>query len=650
MIKISTIQGRLILLFLAFVVLISLSLLVTYRAIQDQQKDAVVLNLAGRQRMLAQQMARLALEMRLGKTESGIQALQEAQTSFQETLLALKDGGSAPYHPGEYVSLPPARDPTIREQLNQVKGTWGQFQAELNLLQENSPGTREFDSAEQRFQNIAPRLVEQADAAVSLFEAESTQKVGRLRTLQVSFFTTALALLLVGAWLTRHSVLEPLNSLGRAAERMGSGELQTAIQANGPQEVRLVAETFETMRQQLNASQEQLLAWADTLEKRVDQRTRELEALYEVSREISSRLDLQQVLHSVTLKASELLGAQVAMLCLLDERNHRLQLKAMSGPQDAAQGERTAELKGLVGSVLASRHALICGNGGCTGSCGILAPSYKSSHLAAPLWVGEQVIGALCIGSVYPGEFSEEEVALLTKLANSAAVAIENARLYAQAERVAMLEERQRIAAEMHDGLGQTLSYLGLSIDQVCDLLESGQELQATEKLEHSRQVINRAVDEVRLAIAQLVEKGSAQRSLQERLQSLIDDLAQEPGVLVEWQAQYPKPLFLERDDVEQVVQVAREAILNAWRHANASRISLRFDFQNDQACLDVEDDGTGFDPGHSPEDGRQHFGLQVMHARAAQLGGVLQVNSVAGQGTQVRLIWPLQTAQLVQV
>lgn len=174
----------------------------------------------------------------------------------------------------------------------------------------------------------------------------------------------------------------------------------------------------------------------ESLEERVAQRTRELETLNEVSREISSRLELQQVLNSVTEKARALLGGEVASLCLVDESRHWLKLQAMSGPPEAVEGQVVAASGGLVGEVLTSTQAMRCGVGDCENGCRMLAQGYRLSHLAAPLRMGERVIGALCVGSAAQGQFTEEAGGMLTKLANVAAIALENARLYAQAERL----------------------------------------------------------------------------------------------------------------------------------------------------------------------------------------------------------------------
>ena len=132
--------------------------------------------------------------------------------------------------------------------------------------------------------------------------------------------------------------------------------------------------------------------------------------------------------------------------------------------------------------------AMICGVSSCQGGCRMLSDEYRVSHLAAPLRIGDRVIGALCVGSPAQNHFAAESADMLTKLANVAVIALENARLFAQAERVATLEERRRVAAEMHDGLGQTLSYLGLMTDQVVEFLSDGRG-----RLRHSNVCIKHA-------------------------------------------------------------------------------------------------------------------------------------------------------------
>ncbi|KAA3643853.1 MAG: HAMP domain-containing protein [Chloroflexi bacterium] len=635
-----SIQGWLGLLFLAFVLLVTLSVGVTFWGIEAQKQDAVIINLAGRQRMLVQQMTRLAGDLQTDNADQTSIELQGAVHTFEDTLVAFEQGGQAPYSPGETIDVSASSSTAIQTQLVSVRDTWEDYLAALDLVTSKEQNTIDYATALQQVETIATQLITETDSAVRLFENAATQKVNRLRSVQIGFFISALILLAFGAWLTRRAMLDPLQTLQQAAERIRTGDIETPIHIEGLQETEVLSQTLESMRDQLRVSQERSKAWTKTLEDRVTQRTRELEALYEVSRDISSRLDVQEVLGSVTEKAQELLEAESATLCMLDGSAGFLSVGAHSGPSDAVIEHQMKSNSPLALQVLSGDSATACEHGECGGFCQVLAPSFRNSQLAAPLRVGNRVIGALCVGSSETDAFSEEARLLLTKLANSAAIALENARLYAQAERVAALEERHRIAADMHDGLGQTLSYLGLSVDKISDSVENDQDLDAISRLEKTRQIIDQATEDVRNAITTLIEEPPSPRSLQKRLDALANDFTQRNGSKFQYSSEIEQPLRLEIDTTEQILRVVGEAMLNAHQHSNGSSIDICLAEHNGDYVVTVEDNGNGFDPTITPDDGRQHFGLQIMQARAKRLGGELNVHSTPGEGTQVVLKW----------
>lgn len=625
-----SLQGRLTLLFLAFVLLVVVSVGAMLWGSEAQRQDALLINLAGRQRMLAQQMARLAFEAGAGE-ETVNAALQETAQTFDQTLRALRDGGDAPYA-DTVVTLRLTRDPEIRSALDEATLVWSDFRALLDDLQQTPRSDPSFPAKIQTIEEKSSILVARADEAVRLYEAAATAKVNRLRATQIGFLVGALILLGVGAWLTRASALKPLGELARAAHRLGGNDLETAVQVEGPEEIRALSAAFDAMRRNL-------LDLTSTLEERVAQRTRELETLNEVSREISSRLDIQQVLNSVTEKARSLLGGEVASLCLVDENRHWLKLQTWSGPKQAVAGNVVRADDEFTAAVLESSDAMLCGLGACRGGCRMLSDEYRASHLAAPLRIGNRVIGALCVGSPAQNQFAAESAEMLTKLANVAAIALENARLFAQAERVATLEERRRVAAEMHDGLGQTLSYLGLMTDQVVEFLAEGQEAAALERLQKTRETIGKATREVRRAINRLIDDAPASQDLCARLRDALEEIASQHDLESTWRSDGDAAPKCSPQTAEQIHNVVREALVNAARHANAKRVSVHVGKEGENYFVTVEDDGKGFDTSQ-PEPGG-HFGLRVMQARAAHIGGRLEVESEQGRGTRVRLTFP---------
>lgn len=626
-------QDQLTFLFAAFFLLVGVSASLTFWSLQTQQQDALVINLAGRQRMLIQQMTRLALQLQSGD-DTALADLRESERIFGDTLSALQYGGGAPYLANRTAELPATGDTQILAALLEVESGWEQYRSTLEAV----IASPDKHSLQVGLEVQSDDLVQKADLVVRLYESASIAKVNRLRIIQAVFLACALGLLAVGAWITRRSLLQPLRALGVAAKRFGENQLDAAVQVEGPEEMRVLSRAFDDMRSSLLAARGELIQWNTALEKRVARRTQELEMLNQVSREISSRLDIQQVLNSVTEKARTLLGGEVASLCLVDETRRWLKLQTLSGPKHAVVGSTMRVNHQFANAVLASDHTMICGVDSCGGGCRMLSDEYRASHLAAPLRIGDRVIGALCVGSPAQNRFASESADMLTKLANVAAIALENARLFAQAERVAALEERRRVAAEMHDGLGQTLSYLGLMTDQVVEFLSDGQESPALERLRKTRETINKATRDVRRAIDRLMEEPPLSQNLQDRLRAALDEVASQHDFELVWQPESDSTLSCSPRMAEQVFKIAREALINAARHAHARTVSVRSGGSGKNYYVTIEDDGCGFDPSLPVSNG--HFGLQIMQARAEHIGGRIEIRSAPGHGTRVTLTW----------
>ncbi|MCK6579396.1 MAG: type IV pili methyl-accepting chemotaxis transducer N-terminal domain-containing protein [Anaerolineae bacterium] len=623
-------------LFLAVFLLISASFGVTSWIMNTQSHDASVINLAGRQRMLLQQITQDVLQIQHRGSQTDRQGLKRSIDIFDQTLRALIGGGEAPYLPGQVFSLPATRSPDVLAKLREVQSNWITFRAHLDTIATEAPGSVSFSAAVQLVQRGSPVLEQQADAVVRMYETVSTQKVVRLQWIQIVFFICALVLLTTGSLATIRMVVDPLGALERAAERIGSGKLNESVTLAGPHELMALAHSFDEMRVQLKASKE-------GLETRVERRTRELAALYEVIQEISSRLEPDYVLRSVTDKARQLLDGEVAFICLLDETSETLRLEAISGPHETVIGASVSSQQPFARQVLMREAALSCNTVGCEGSCGIIAPRFRASHLASPLRVGTCTIGALCVGSSKAATFSGQEAQLLTKLANSAAIALENARLYQQAERVAMLEERQRIAAEMHDGLAQSLSYLELKTEQLSDYLETGRDAEATAELQRIRSALHQSGHEVRQSITSLREGSLLRQSLQDRLTSAADEFVKAGETPIDLRIELDSSLAIPPDEAEQAFRVVQEALQNVRRHAQARLVTIRLESRETQFAIRVEDDGVGFDPEAPSLDGNDHFGISIMRARAARIGGQITLRSQPHKGTQMTLAWSAQ-------
>lgn len=635
-----SIQGRLRLLLAGFFLLVAVSAGATFATLKLHTSDAAVINIAGRQRMLIQMMNRLAI--RVGEDSRLKEELSQTIRIFEESLQALKHGGAVDL-PGEQPILPRTNDAAILGQLNRLHSIWTEYRAALDVILLEPSGSRSSQAALDSIDRLSPLLFTQADQVVSLYQENADGKVRVLATVQILFFLSAMALLWAGRTITKKHVLEPLEVLGLSAERIGNGDLSTAVEISGPQEVRRVAQQIETMRLELRASHARLIRWAESLEERVRHRTYELDALYQVSQEITSHLDLNQVLGSITEKTRHLLDSDAAILCLLEEEQQVLSLQAYSGGDETVKGYVSPVNSPTVQDTFSGGGAHNCTVHGCSGSCQIIADAYRTSHMAAPLMVGNRITGALCIGSREPDSFGEEAAMLLTRLSKVAAVALENAHLYTQAERAAALEERQRIAAEMHDGLAQTISYLGLIVDQASKKIEDRQMGRALEYLEQARQGLESASRDVRDSIASLQDNLPPSQSIQAHLRSLVEEFSEAKPGAIEWDIQLEGETFLSPDDTRLVLGVAREALLNARNHGRATKVFLRLQADGANSELVIADNGAGFIPDRPPADGKHHFGLNILRARAACLGGKVEIRSKPGLGTRILLNWPVR-------
>jgi nitrate/nitrite-specific signal transduction histidine kinase len=238
------------LIFLTFVALVVISVAASYWIIETQAQDGLILNLAGRQRMLIQQMTKDALEIE--KYNGGLTVhhdnLRQAAQVFEQTLQALINGGPAPYLPGQLVDIPRTANPAVVNTLRQLSQSWRSFQHNLETITIAQPDSSQFTTAIKSIEQSAPTRVQQADVAVRLYENEFTQKVDRLQQVHLFFLSSTLILLAVGLWVTQKSIVAPLKELGLAANRVGRGDLDTPVEVMGPAEISRLFKDFEGMR------------------------------------------------------------------------------------------------------------------------------------------------------------------------------------------------------------------------------------------------------------------------------------------------------------------------------------------------------------------------------------------------------------------
>jgi signal transduction histidine kinase len=208
------------------------------------------------------------------------------------------------------------------------------------------------------------------------------------------------------------------------------------------------------------------------------------------------------------------------------------------------------------------------------------------------------------------------------------------------AELEAALEERERIVARIHDGLAQTLAFLGLRLGTVKEAIEQEDLSGVPANLALMQHTVEQASQEIRRLMAGLQHCNQDGCTLEGMLKPVVARF-EEQGLAVELHLDQESSIAGSGEMFEQVVRVVQEALTNAYKHAPGCRVRVSLGRQEERAVVRIEDDGPGFE-WDSLSEGSPHFGLKVMQTRAEWLGGELRVESDLGQGTKVILRWPI--------
>ncbi|MGH2712906.1 MAG: GAF domain-containing sensor histidine kinase [Thermoleophilaceae bacterium] len=359
------------------------------------------------------------------------------------------------------------------------------------------------------------------------------------------------------------------------------------------------------------------------------------EAVLAIARERSVDTVLQRIVHS----ARELVGARYAALGVPDGEGNfaRFITSGMTEEEIAAMGP-LPRTHGLLGAMLESdeshRTPDITRDPRFRGWWPSAHPVMRS-FLGVPIVGGDEVVGAFYLtdkeGEV---DFTAADQELIEMLAPHAALAMENARLSERSRELSIVEERNRLARDLHDSLVQKLFGVVLAAKSASTLLERDAG-EARGQVDRLGELAQDAISELRSLVFQLRPAAIETEGLAEALRKHVEVLRRVHSTTVELELGGRPRLRPGVDD--EVFRIAQEALHNALRHARAGRIKVRLDENADGLALSVEDDGAGFDPGAATLRARR-LGLTSMEERARELGGMLEIESAPGAGTSVRL------------
>ncbi len=421
-------------------------------------------------------------------------------------------------------------------------------------------------------------------------------------------------------------ITQPIAELIKAAQEVAEGSFGRTIRLQTGDEIEELAAQFNRMSAQLQGS------YAN-LEQRVADRTRELASLNAIAQTVSQSLKLDDMMAATLEKVLEVLEFDAGIVYLRDSKSGVLE-------EIRRQGFSEISVSGETGDPLSREAAqtgvpLVGGDSSPVRNrwSGLAAEGFRAT-VSIPLIAKGEVVGVLTIASRKAEPPNRHDSDFLLSIGRQIGVAVENALLYEQAQHAAMLEERQRLARELHDAVTQTLFSASLIAEVLPRLWERDIEV-GRERLEELRQLTRGALAEMRTLLLELRPAVLAEADLDDLLRQLAESATGRARTPVAVDIHKHRPLPPDTKIV--MYRIAQEALNNVVKHANASQATVRLTDDADGLALEIVDDGGGFDLAQVPSD---HLGLTIMRERAASAGAILRIESQIGAGTRIKVIW----------
>ena len=420
-----------------------------------------------------------------------------------------------------------------------------------------------------------------------------------------------------------HSFLgAPVQALGQVYGNIYLAEKRAAVEFSVEDERSL----------QVLATQAGVAIANASLYQEAQRRERWLESLHEITSTILEGVGADSLLTSIAEHARDLAGADAATILTTTHRSGHLVVAAAVGayaPQ--VQGQSVPTAKSISGAVMETGKPLHTDDAATHG--GAYQPIIRLGHVGpaifVPLRVRGRSTGTLMVANTKGGRgFDEGMVKLVETFADQASISIEYARAQADVQRLGLMEERDRIAKELHDGIIQSLFAVGMGLQSTA--LTSGSPETAA-RVEGAVGELDRIIRDLRNYIFGLRPGILADRQLDQALRALGEvEATSHIPVTIDVDAALSADLSARSHDV---VQLTREALSNITRHSRAKHAVVRLARRGSDAVLSIEDDGIGFDAA------ARSFGsgMQNMRERAATIGAKLRVSSAGGKGTKLR-------------
>lgn len=616
--------------FVAFTAIAS-TLFVSWRL----EGGAAAINDAGSERMRSYQIGFLLAQHIKNPSEALIADINQAILVFENTLAALEMGD-----PSRPLLLP--KDPNILSLLQQIQQTWHEQNKKLvlDILHESNG-----DVANQLLLNYShdlKALVASIDRLVVMVEQSQAQATNLLRSFQITLVSLALVGTLLLIYLFMRMVIRPVKKLQTGLIQMSKRDFGIRLPITSYDELGDLALGFNRMAEQLQESYA-------TLEERVKNKTlnlemkrQELTALYDTASFLNTSSETGILCDGVLDKMISLFGAQAGVVRLVDHK---------------AEGIPIVASYGLSEDFISKENQLTCGECLCGETAkSAVAVSYNVSQIddlliskhtcksegfegvvSVPIKTRKGVIGVFNLFFQQACILPPSEVKLLETVSQHLGAAIESQRFVEREKEMAISEERNLLAQELHDSIAQSLAFLNIQSQLLQDGLRKGLTAQVDSTLSQIKEGIQESYDDVRELLVHFrtrIEHDDIDVAVRDALKKFED----QTGIKTHYQFE-GNALTLQPETILQFLHILHECLSNIRKHSQATQVDVHL--SHDTECqLIIHDNGVGFD--HNQDAGDTHVGLRIMKERTQRIDGKLIIDSTPDNGTTICLTLPL--------
>jgi two-component system nitrate/nitrite sensor histidine kinase NarX len=624
-------------LILYFVFALAVILLTLYAARQLEGEGAAI-NDAGSERMHIYDLT-LQLHQMWDSTQTRESAVAEAQRlvhQIEQTLYRLEIGD-----PDRPLFLP--HEQRIREQMRILKHEWQtDFKPRIQQL------LTDLDDAERRgllvdFDSQVRLYVSKLNELVLMVEQSNARNTFLMFVFQNILVGFALLGTILLIYLFRRLVIEPVEMLRAGIERMAVSDFDVRLPVLSKDEFGELAIGFNHMAdhlQEFYATLEQRVAEKT---RSVEERNRELALLYEIAAYLGEHTTVEAVCNGVLVKLRHQLGAPAGLVRLVDTATSMLDIAVNHNIPDSFIA---AEARLSAGACLCSEVVI---HGSSIAQDLIQSPPVMMSMqcckqngyaamTAIPIRSKKHVIGVLNLFFRDQRTLTSHEIRLLEAIGQHLGVAIDNLRLVVREKEMAVSEERNLLAQELHDSIAQSLAFLNIQAQMLQDSLRKGQADEADEELARMREGIQESYDDVRELLVHFRIKVDHAK-LDDAIRNTLEKFEGQTGIRTAFNMQ-GEPQTPPATSLIQILHIVQEALSNVRKHAKANSVTV--DLRGGkELMISVRDDGRGFEPEKVIEQSGSCVGIGIMRERAHRIGARLEVTSAPGSGACVTLTLP---------